>query len=101
VQESTAASPVSISASTTEAQPKTGARLIAIAVSLIGAENKVKEQMRCSDADFLLYCSGEKEVPFPELDRLISLIIHEQGMLIAKNRQISAELRAKRNGSRT
>ena len=42
------------------------------------------------------YAQGKKELPWPELDRLISLIIHEQGIIIAKNRDMLAELRAKK-----
>ena len=69
-----------------------------MAASLVGDENSVREHMRCSEADFLLYCSGEKEVPMPELERLIALIIHEQGILLAKHREFLAEIRAKRMG---
>ena len=100
MQKSTAAAPDQFSlACTPEAEsPKTTPRLIAMAASLVGDENKVKAHMRCSEADFLLYCSGQKEPPFPELDRLISLIIHEQGVLIAKHREFLAEVRAKRRG---
>lgn len=67
-----------------------------MAVSLIGDESKVRQHTRCSDADLRLYCSGQKELPIAELDRLVSLIVHEQGMLIAKNRAYLAEIRAKK-----
>ena len=68
-----------------------------MAASLVGDENKVRQHMRCSEADFFMYCSGEKELPFPELDRLITLIVHEQGLLIAKHREFLAEVRGRRN----
>ena len=67
-----------------------------MAASLVGDETKVKEKMRCSEADFLLYCAGQKEVPTSELDRLISLMVHEQLLLIAKHREFLAEIRVKR-----
>lgn len=71
-------------------------RLIAMAVSLCGDAETVCKAMRCSDGDFMEYAQGKKELPWPELDRLISLIIHEQGIIIAKNRDMLAELRAKK-----
>lgn len=67
-----------------------------MAASLVGDENKVKEQMRCSEADFLLYCSGKKDVPISELEKLISLIVREQAVLIAKHREFLTELRTRR-----
>jgi len=77
---------------------KTAQRLIAMAVSLVGEPHKVGEHMQCSDADFLAYCAGYKEPSWPELDRLISLIIREQGTLIGKNREMLAKLRTKHEG---
>jgi hypothetical protein len=67
-----------------------------MAVSLLGDRSKVMEEMRCSEADFSLYCSGQKELPFPELSRLISLIIDKQRMAIDKNREALSAIRAKR-----
>ena len=64
-----------------------------MAVSLVGDTRKVSEHMRCSDADFLAYSAGKKEPTWPELDRLISLIIHEQGVLIGMNKEMLAKLR--------
>ena len=77
---------------------KTTPRLIAMAVSLVGESQKVMARMQCAEADFLLYCAGEKDPPWPELDRLISLIIHEQGIIIGKNREMLTRLRAKNEG---
>lgn len=71
---------------------KTAPRLIAIAVSLVGDPQKVTKAMRCSEQDFTAYCQGTKEPPWPELDKLISLIVHEQGIIIAKNRELIAKL---------
>jgi len=42
---------------------------------------------------------GTKEPSGPELDRLIQLIIREQGKLIAKNRNLLAEIRSKQKPS--
>lgn len=81
-------------ADNTEAQtPDTTPQLIALAASLVGEQSKVMEQMRCSEADFVLYCSGEKELPLPELDRLVSLIVEEQRSRILKHRQSLRALR--------
>ena len=74
---------------------KTAPRLIAIAAGLVGEAQKVREAMQCSPADFLKYCDGTKELPLQELDRLLSLIIREQGLIIAKNREMLSQLRAK------
>ena len=102
MQKSTAAAQHQLSSSDSASPPvaqppNTTPRLIAMAASLVGDETKVMEHLRCSEADFLLYCSGQKELPFAELDRLVSLIVHEQGVLIAQHRQFLAEVRARRN----
>lgn len=76
--------------------PNTASRLIAIAVSLVGDSRRVMEQMRCSEADFQLYCAGEKEPEWSEFDRLIGLIVREQGIVIAKNRELMNKLRDRR-----
>ena len=78
---------------------KTTPRLIAMAVSLVGEAHKVWARMQCTEADFLLYCAGQREPPWPEVERLISLIIHEQGIIIAKNRDMLTRLRDKHNGN--
>ena len=54
--------------------------------------------MQCSEADFREYCDGRKDLLWPELDRLITLILREQGKIVAKNRVFlakQAERRAK------
>ena len=68
-----------------------------MAVSLVGESRRVMEQMRCSEADFQLYCAGEKEPEWSEFDRLIALIVYEQGIIIAKNRELLNKLRDRRN----
>lgn len=76
---------------------KSTSRLIAMAVSLVG-EAKVWTRMQCTEADFLLYCAGNKEPRWPELDRLIAMIVHEQGIIIGKNKEMLTELRKKNHG---
>jgi hypothetical protein len=73
----------------------TTSRLIALAASLVDSPDSVKATMKCSDADFLAYCAGRKESGGPELERLIDLIIHEQGKIIAHNRELLADQRAR------
>jgi len=77
-------------------RPNTGARLIAMAVSLAGSVEEVKACMRSTEADFLDYCAGVKELALDELDRLITLIIREQGKIIAQNRDLLLRAREKR-----
>lgn len=71
-----------------------------MAVSLIGDREAVRSAMQSSAEDFRDYCAGRKEPPFPELDRLISLIIREQGQMIARNRERLARNRARRQRDR-
>ena len=71
------------------------ARLIAMAVSLAGSVQEVQACMRSTEADFLDYCAGAKEPGLDELDRLISLIIREQGKIIAQNRELLQRVREK------
>ena len=74
------------SGSTTEVlTPDTDQALIALAVSLVGDRSKVMKHIRCSEADFLSYCSGEKELHLPQLHRLVSLIIDEQRIAMTKH----------------
>ena len=77
-------------------RPNTGARLIAMAVSLAGSVQEVKACMRSTEADFLDYCAGARELSLAELDRLITLIIREQGKIIAQNRDLLQRVREKR-----
>jgi hypothetical protein len=73
--------------------PNTCSRLIAMAVSLAGSAQAVREEMRASEADFTEYCAGQKEPSWPELNRLVTLIVREQGRMIAQNRELIARIR--------
>ena len=75
--------------------PNTSSRLIAMAASLVGSAAAVMVAMQCKHADFPEYAAGRKEPTWPELDRLITLIVREQGKIIAKNREVIAERRAR------
>lgn len=77
--------------------PNTSSRLIAMAASLVGDKAEVMAQMKCSEADFREYRAGAKEPNLAELDRLITLIIREQGTLIARNRDLLAKIRSRKN----
>ena len=68
-----------------------------MAVSLAGSVDEVKACMRSAEADFLDYCAGAKEPAFAELDRLVTLIIREQGKIIAQNRDLLQRVREKRS----
>lgn len=76
--------------------PNACSRLITMAVSFVGEAQSVALEMKCSNADFLEYCAGQKEPTMAELDRLISLIVREQAKLIAKNRELLAKTRAQK-----
>ena len=65
-----------------------------MAVSFVGEAQSVALEMKCSNADFLEYCAGQKEPTMAEFDRLIGLIIREQTKLIATNRELLAKMRA-------
>jgi hypothetical protein len=58
-----------------------------MAVSLVGDAEQVRLTLRCTGDDFRCYCAGTKEVSYEELDRLITLIVREQGLIIARNRE--------------
>lgn len=76
------------------------ARLIAMAVSLVGDAGVVRNHMRCSEADFIAYCDGQKELNATMLEAVVALIVHEQGSLIAKNREMLGELRKGRGAEK-
>ena len=76
--------------------PNTSSRLIAMAVSMLGSAQAVNAEMRCSAQDFDDYRIGKKEPSWPELDRLVTLIVREQNKLIARNRELLARIRARR-----
>jgi hypothetical protein len=66
-----------------------------MAVSFVGPEH-VMACMKCSAEDFRKYCDGEKELTWPELDRLVKLVVEQQRIVIAANRDLLARMRAKR-----
>jgi hypothetical protein len=63
---------------------------------MLGSNDAVLKVMKCSAADFLCYCDGSKEPAWPELDRLVTLIVTEQRKLIERNREVLARHRAGR-----
>jgi hypothetical protein len=73
--------------------PNNASRLIAAAVSLVGSAEEVRAFMKSLEDDFSDYCAGRKEPSFPELDRLVTLIIREQGKIIAHNRELLRQMR--------
>ena len=46
--------------------------------------------------DFEKYRDGEKEPTWPELDKLVLLVVAQQRIIIAHNRDLLARMRAKR-----
>ena len=73
----------------------TAARLIARAASLVGDSQKVIEHLKCSQSDFLDYSAGRRRPSGAEMERLVYLIIREQGIIAARNRDLLAKIRAK------
>ena len=69
-----------------------------MAVSLVGSAEQVQKEMNCSLDDFRDYCSGEREPTQDEIEKLIALIVREQGELIARNRKLTQQIRAARDG---
>ena len=67
-----------------------------MAVSLAGDAQLVIAAMKCSQDDFREYCEGTKEPPWPELDRLVSLIVREQAKVIARNRELLKALKRRK-----
>jgi hypothetical protein len=76
--------------------PNTSSRLIAMAVSLVGEAQSVVLEMRCSHEEFVDYCAGRREPTPEQFDRLITLLVREQGKMIAKNREMLAAIQARR-----
>ena len=76
--------------------PNTASRLIAMAAGLLGSTDEVRTQLECSPEDFEAYRWAKREPPLMLLDRLVALIVLEQGKVVAKNRELLKELRAKR-----
>lgn len=74
---------------------RTVSRLIAMAGSLLRAPSKVREYMKCSETDFVDYRAGRKAPSQAEVERLVDLIVREQSNIIARNRDLLLEIRAK------
>ena len=66
-----------------------------MAVSLTGDAETVRHALQCSAEDFRAFASGTMEPPYLELEKLVTLIIREQGIIIAKNRELLAQIRGK------
>ena len=66
-----------------------------MAVSLVGDADAVRKAMACSEADFEAYCAGSKAPSQEEFERLVGVIIREQGNLIAAKRDLLAQTRDK------
>jgi hypothetical protein len=77
--------------------PNTASRLIASAVSLVGSADEVRTFMGSTHEDFRAYCASAKEPSWREFDRLVTLIIREQGKIIAHNRDLLREMRERRD----
>jgi hypothetical protein len=69
------------------------ARLIAMAVSLVGDAGPVRKAMACSEYDFETIAPVARYQT--KFERLVELIVREQGNLIAANRALLAEIREK------
>jgi hypothetical protein len=67
-------------------------RLIAMAVSLVGSPSLVMARMQCTREAFYDYCAGRREPAWDELERLVGLLVHEHGKLIAEQRELRAAL---------
>ena len=66
--------------------PNTTSRLIAMAVTLVGSAQVVRERMGCEVDDFVDYRAGKKEPDWVQFGRLVELIIAEQRKVITANR---------------
>jgi len=75
--------------------PNTDSRLIAMAVSLLGSAHEVRALMQSTEEDFQDYCAGVKEPSWPELDRLVALIVREQDKIAAENREFLRTIQEK------
>ena len=80
------------------AEGSTTSRLIVMGASLLGDTERLRNELGCSPEDFRAYLESGKQMPWPELDKLINIILREQGHIIAANRDLTAKLREKREG---
>ena len=53
----------------------------------MGDSEAVRKCLQCSEVDFQDYMAGRKEPSWPEFDRLIELIVREEGILIANQKE--------------
>lgn len=70
-----------------------------MAIALLGEAIKVRNHMKFSEAELVAIVAGERELTWAELDLLTTLLVREQGNVIAKNRDLAEliRLRATRN----
>ena len=73
--------------------PTTSARLLAMAVGLLGETSLVRNHMKFSDTELVDVITGKREMTWVELDLLTTLLIREQGSIIAKSRDLLELLR--------
>ena len=64
-----------------------------MAVALSGETSKVRDHMKFSQAELHALLAGKRELTWSELDLLTTLLVKEQGTLIAKNRDLVELLR--------
>ena len=71
-----------------------------MAMALLGERAKLRDHMKFSDAELLALLSGDRELTWTELDLLTTLLVREQGSMIAKNHDLVelVRLRATRQG---
>ena len=58
-----------------------------MALWLLGDSEAVRKCLQCSELDFQDYVAGRKEPSCIEFDRLVALIVREQGILLANQRE--------------
>jgi len=68
--------------------PTTSARLLAMAMALLGERAALRDHMKFSEAELLALLSGDRELTWTELDLLTTLLVREQDSMIAKNRDL-------------
>jgi hypothetical protein len=59
-----------------------------MAVALVGESEKVKQHMKFTDAELIDLLAGKRELTWVELDLLTTLLVREQGSMIARNREL-------------
>jgi hypothetical protein len=75
--------------------PTTSSRLLAMAVVLVGSKERVRQHMQFSLEELLNLLAGSRELTWVELDLLTTLLIEEQGSMIAANRDLGELIRRK------